>query len=56
MIVVTGATGHTGKPAVEALLARGETVRVIGRDAKKLESFTKRARKRSSATWKMSHP
>ena len=33
MIVITGATGHTGKPAAEALLAKGEKVRVIGRDA-----------------------
>ncbi len=31
MIVITGATGHTGKPAAEALLAKGEQVRVIGR-------------------------
>src|ERR1700722_3531728 len=36
MIVVTGATGRTGRPATEALLARGEKVRVVGRDAKKL--------------------
>lgn len=37
MIVITGATGHTGRPAAEALLAKGEKVRVVGRDAKKLE-------------------
>ena len=37
MIVITGATGNTGRPAAEALLAKGEKVRVIGRDAKKLE-------------------
>lgn len=37
MIVITGATGHTGRPAAEALLAKGEKVRAIGRDAKKLE-------------------
>src|ERR1700730_9124869 len=42
MIVVTGATGNTGRPAVEALLASGEKVRVIGRDAKKLEPFTQK--------------
>lgn len=42
MIVITGATGHTGRPAVEALLANGEKVRVIGRDAKKLEAFTQK--------------
>ena len=39
MIAITGATGHTGRPAVEALLAKGEKVRVIGRDAKTLEPF-----------------
>ena len=39
MIVVTGATGHTGKPAAERLLAMGEKVRVIGRYLEKLETF-----------------
>jgi|SRR5580658_837595 uncharacterized protein YbjT (DUF2867 family) len=42
MIVITGATGHTGKPAAEALLAKGEKVRVIGRDAKKLEPLAQK--------------
>lgn len=36
MIVVTGATGRTGRAAAQALLAKGEKVRVVGRDAKKL--------------------
>ena len=36
MIVVTGATGRTGRRATEMLLAKGEKVRVVGRDAKKL--------------------
>ena len=36
MIVVTGATGRTGRRATELLLAKGEKVRVVGRDAKKL--------------------
>jgi uncharacterized protein YbjT (DUF2867 family) len=36
MIVVTGSTGRTGRVTTEALLAKGETVRVVGRDAKKL--------------------
>ena len=40
MIVITGATGNTGTPAAEALLAQGEKIRVIGRDASKLERFT----------------
>src|ERR1700691_6067331 len=42
MIVITGATGNTGKPAVQALLATGEKVRVIGRDAKKLDAFAQK--------------
>lgn len=36
MIVVTGATGRTGRRATEVLLTKGEKVRVVGRDAKKL--------------------
>lgn len=42
MIVITGATGNTGRPAAEALLAKGDKVRVIGRDAKKLEPLVAR--------------
>lgn len=36
MIVITGASGRTGRVATQALLAKGEKVRVVGRDAKKL--------------------
>jgi uncharacterized protein YbjT (DUF2867 family) len=39
MIVVTGATGHTGRAAAERLLAEGKTVRVIGRGREQLEPF-----------------
>jgi uncharacterized protein YbjT (DUF2867 family) len=39
MIVVTGATGNTGKRIAEALLAAGEKVRVVGRSADKLKPF-----------------
>ncbi len=39
MIAVTGATGHTGKVVAESLLAAGEKVRVIGRNADKLQPF-----------------
>jgi len=39
MIVITGATGRTGRAATEALLSKGERVRVIGRDAKKMTPF-----------------
>jgi uncharacterized protein YbjT (DUF2867 family) len=42
MIVVAGATGNTGRPAAEALLIKGEKVRVIGRDPNKLEPFVQR--------------
>jgi uncharacterized protein YbjT (DUF2867 family) len=36
---VTGATGRTGRVAAEALLAKGEKVRVVGRDSKKLTTM-----------------
>jgi len=36
MIVVTGATGRTGRGVTEVLLAKGEKVRAVGRDARKL--------------------
>ena len=36
MIVVTGATGRTGRRVTEELLAKGEQVRAVGRDTKKL--------------------
>jgi uncharacterized protein YbjT (DUF2867 family) len=39
MYVITGATGNTGSVITEKLLAKGEKVRVIGRDAKRLERF-----------------
>jgi uncharacterized protein YbjT (DUF2867 family) len=41
MYVITGATGNTGKVAAEKLLATGAKVRVIGRDAKRLERFSR---------------
>jgi uncharacterized protein YbjT (DUF2867 family) len=42
MFVITGATGNTGSVAAEKLLASGAKVRVIGRDAKRLERFSKK--------------
>jgi len=42
MIVITGATGNTGSVIAEALLARGEKVRVVGRSAEKLERFVQK--------------
>ena len=40
MIVITGATGKTGSAVAEALIAKGQKVRVIGRDAAKLKGLT----------------
>lgn len=42
MFVITGATGHTGSVAAETLLARGEQVRVVVRDATKAEGLRAR--------------
>jgi len=43
MIVLTGATGRTGSAAAEALRAKGEKVRLVGRDAKKLSALVRLA-------------
>jgi uncharacterized protein YbjT (DUF2867 family) len=37
VITIMGATGNTGRPAVERLLALGEKVRVLGRSAERLK-------------------
>src|SRR5579863_7646869 len=42
MYVITGATGHTGRVAAETLIASGAKVRVIGRDAKRLEPLSQK--------------
>lgn len=42
MYVVVGASGNTGSAVAESLLAAGEKVRVVGRNAAHLERFTKR--------------
>jgi len=42
MYVITGATGNTGSVAAEKLLATGAKVRVLGRDAKRLERFSQK--------------
>lgn len=39
MYAIIGATGNIGSKAAEILLARGEKVRVIGRDAARLRTF-----------------
>jgi len=42
MIVITGGTGNSGRAAVEVLLAKGEKIRVIGRDQAKLQPLASR--------------
>ena len=42
MYVITGATGNTGKIVANELLARGKKVRVVGRDASRLQLFAAR--------------
>ena len=42
MFVITGASGKTGGAAAEKLLSHGEKVRVIGRDATRLERFAQK--------------
>lgn len=42
MYVITGATGHTGNVVVKALLAKGEKVRAIGRNADRLKALAAR--------------
>lgn len=39
MYAITGATGHTGNVVARALLSKGEKVRVIGRNAERLQAF-----------------
>jgi uncharacterized protein YbjT (DUF2867 family) len=40
MLVITGATGKTGSLIAETLIAKGQQVRVVGRDAGRLKGFT----------------
>ncbi len=42
MIAITGATGHTGRAAVDFLLGKGEKIRAIGREQGKLQPFAAR--------------
>ncbi len=42
MLVITGATGRVGSKITEALLARGEKVRVIGRSGERLKAFAEK--------------
>ena len=40
MYVILGATGHTGSAIAENLLAKGEKVRVIGRNKERLAKLS----------------
>jgi uncharacterized protein YbjT (DUF2867 family) len=40
MYVITGASGHTGTVAAKTLLARGQSVRIVGRNAEHLRPLT----------------
>src|SRR5256712_5266946 len=42
MYAITGASGNTGSVIAEKLVAEGEKVRVIGRDAKRLARFVQK--------------
>ena len=42
MYVVLGATGHTGSIIATSLLLKGEKVRVVGRDASRLDRFVRK--------------
>jgi uncharacterized protein YbjT (DUF2867 family) len=42
MYVVLGATGHTGSIIAASLLLKGEKVRVVGRDASRLDRFVRK--------------
>src|SRR5579883_354602 len=42
MYVVLGATGHTGSTVADKLLAKGEKVRAVGRDERRLERLRQR--------------
>jgi uncharacterized protein YbjT (DUF2867 family) len=49
MYLIIGASGNTGGVVAEKLLARGEKVRVIGRDPNRLERFKKKGAEASIA-------
>lgn len=49
MYVVLGATGHTGSIIANTLLLKGEKVRVVGRDAGRLDRFVRRGAQATTA-------
>jgi nucleoside-diphosphate-sugar epimerase len=42
MYVILGASGNTGSIIADSLLLKGEKVRVVGRDARRLERFARK--------------
>lgn len=48
MYAITGATGHIGSRVADALLRKGEKVRVIGRDMARLQPFINRGAEAAS--------
>lgn len=50
MYVVLGATGHTGSIIANTLLVKGERVRVVGREASRLERFVRKGAEAFTAT------
>ena len=60
MYAIVGASGNTGGVVAERLLQAGQKVRVIGRDAGRLERFTSRGAdagpRPMSATWPAARP
>jgi short subunit dehydrogenase-like uncharacterized protein len=40
--VILGATGNTGSIIADSLLSKGKKVRVVGRDAERLERFVRK--------------
>ena len=49
MFVIAGVTGHVGSVVAEKLLAKGQKVRVLVRDAGKGAAWSKRAPRSASA-------
>ena len=41
MYVILGASGNTGSIIADSLLSKGEKVRVVGRDVRRLERFVR---------------
>src|SRR6202795_1248789 len=51
MYVILGASGNTGSIVANSLLLKGKNVRVIGRDAGRLQRFVRKGAEASTADW-----